>query len=110
MLTQLRVRPIAPVAALLLAVPWWQAGAQSRGAMDSVVITPGAQYRAGGLHRFFFGTRYRALWTTPIKVPVLDLAHYAGGLKPTRKGGGQQTRSLRFTGGDGREYAFRSVF
>jgi hypothetical protein len=80
-----------------------------RPSSDSVTVTPGAQYRAGGLHQFFFGSRYRKLWTTPIRVPVLDLQHFAGGLKPTRKGGGQQTRSLRFTGADGREYAFRSV-
>jgi surface antigen Omp85-like protein len=110
MLMPYRFRHVASVAALLLAVSWSGAGAQARPARDTVVVTPGAQYRAGGLHRFFFGTRYRALWTTPIAVPVLDLAHYAGGLKPTRKGGGQQTKSLRFTGGDGREYAFRSVF
>src|SRR6266545_644630 len=109
MLMPFRFRRVAPIAALLLAVSWGGAEAQARRARDTVVITPGAEYRAGGLHRFFFGTRYRDLWTTPITVPVLDLAHYAGGLKPSRTGGGQQTRSLRFTGGDGREYAFRSV-
>ncbi len=82
--------------------------AQGAGA-DSVTVVPGAQYRAGGLHRFFFGTRYRELWTTPIRVPVLDLTRYAGGLTPTERGGGQQTKSLRFRGGDGREYQFRSL-
>src|ERR1041384_3292930 len=105
----LRSGSVGSLAALLLALPAAGAVAQSPAARDSVTITPGAQYRAGGLHRFFFGTRYRALWTTPIRVPVLDLARYAGGLKPTRKGGGMQTKSLRFLGADGREYAFRSV-
>jgi hypothetical protein len=105
----LRSGSVVSLAALLLALPAAGAVAQSPAARDSVTITPGAQYRAGGLHRFFFGTRYRALWTTPIRVPVLDLARYAGGLKPTRKGGGMQTKSLRFLGADGREYAFRSV-
>jgi hypothetical protein len=104
-----RARSGATVAALLLAVPWSGAGAQSRGAGDSVVVTPGAEYKAGGLHRFFFGSRYRRLWTTSLRLPVLDLQHFAGGLKPLRKGGGQQTSSLRFAGADGRQYAFRSV-
>jgi len=76
---------------------------------DSVVVTPGAHYRAGGLHVLFFGQHYRDLWTTPIKVEVLDLSTFAGGLRPTRRGGGKQTRSLRFKAADGREYQFRSL-
>ncbi len=74
-----------------------------------VTVTPGAHYAAGGLHRFFFGNHYRELWATPITVPVLDLATYGGGLRPTRRGGGKQTKSLRFVGADGRKYAFRSL-
>ncbi|MFL5493088.1 MAG: hypothetical protein ACJ8DC_01770, partial [Gemmatimonadales bacterium] len=69
------------------------AGASS----DTVVITPGARYRAGGLHTLFFGKHYRDLWATPIRVEVLDLSRFAGGLRPTKRGGGKQTRSLRFT-------------
>jgi len=76
---------------------------------DSVVVVPGEIYRAGSFHRFLLGDNYRDLWTTPIKVPVLDLAGFRGGLKPTKKGGGAQTRSLRFKAADGSEWAFRSV-
>jgi hypothetical protein len=75
----------------------------------TVTIAPGSQYRASGLHRLFFGSHYRDLWATPIKVDVLDLATFDGGLTPTRKGGGKQTKSLRFKSKEGREYAFRSV-
>ena len=79
-------------------------------AQDSVVsVVPGPQYGTGWLHRFFFGKHYRELWTTPIRAPVLDLDTFAGGLTATRRGGGQQTRSLRFKGEDGREYQFRSI-
>jgi hypothetical protein len=74
-----------------------------------VTIVPGAHYRAGGLHRALFGAHYRDLWTTPIRVEVLDLATFAGGLTPTRRGGGKQTKTLRFDGRDGRKWAFRSV-
>ena len=76
---------------------------------DSVVIVPGAHYRAGPLERWLFGTHYRALWTTPITVPVLSLGTYAGGLRPVERGGSMQTKSLRFKGADGREYVFRST-
>jgi hypothetical protein len=83
--------------------------APASGHPDSVVVTPGAHYRAGGLHVLLFGRHYRDLWTTPIKVEVLDLSTFAGGLRPTRRGGGMQTRSLRFKAADGREYQFRSL-
>lgn len=74
-----------------------------------VTIAPGAHYRASGLHRALFGAHYRDLWTTPIRVEVLDLATYAGGLAATRRGGGKQTRTLRLESPDGRKWAFRSV-
>jgi hypothetical protein len=90
------------------------AGAQNEVVMpgavpESVVVTPGPAYDASGLHRFFFGDHYRDLWTTPIRVELLDLHHFAGGLTPLKRGGGQQTRSLRFNGADGRQYQFRSL-
>jgi hypothetical protein len=76
---------------------------------DSVSIAPGAQYAAGGLHQFFFGKSYRTLWKTPLRVPVLDLARFAGGIKPTKLSGGKQTKSLRFETQNGQEWVFRSV-
>jgi hypothetical protein len=72
-------------------------------------IAAGTGYRAGGLHRFLWGDNYRRLWTAPITVPVLDLAGYAGGLRPTGTGGGRQTLSLHLEAADGREFSFRSV-
>jgi len=106
------------------AMRWWAARAlllggialpARLGAQDAspaphdTIVTPGAHYAAGGLHRWLFGAHYRDLWTTPVRVPVLDLRRFAGGLRPTGRGGGKQTRSLRFEGADGREYAFRSL-
>lgn len=75
----------------------------------TVKVIPGAHYTASGLHRFFFGNHYRDLWATPVTVRVLDLETYAGGLRPTRRGGGKQTKSLRFASADGRKFAFRSL-
>ncbi|HET7233593.1 MAG TPA: hypothetical protein VFJ16_26510, partial [Longimicrobium sp.] len=79
------------------------------GAQGTTTVTAGERYRAGGLHQWLLGSSYRDLWATPIAVPVLDLSTFAGGLTPAGTGGGNQTKSLRLRGGDGREYAFRSV-
>jgi hypothetical protein len=72
-------------------------------------VIPGKHYEAGGLHRFFFGAHWRDIWTTPVSVPVVDLQKYGGGLTPTEKGGGLQTKSLKFKGGNGTEYKFRTL-
>jgi len=69
----------------------------------------GPQYEAGAVYRFLFGREYRGLWTTPITVPVLDLASFAGGLTPAGRTGGQQTRTLRLRNPEGREFFFRSI-
>ncbi len=79
-------------------------------AKDSVTLVSSTKYEKGAIHRFLFGDNYRDIWATPIKVPVLDIADFAGGLKPTETGGGMQTRSLKFKGADGREYTFRPVY
>lgn len=76
---------------------------------DSSTVVAGAHYQGGGLRRFFLGKTYRDLWATPIRVPLLNLESFAGGLTPTKTGGGNQTRSLRFLGADGLEYVFRLV-
>ena len=76
---------------------------------DSVTIAAGPDYEAGGLHRKLLGDNYRDVWTAKIKVPVLDLQRFGGGLKPTKTGGGAQTKSLRFVAPDSSEWVFRSV-
>ncbi|TRX46450.1 BamA/TamA family outer membrane protein [Fulvivirga sp. M361] len=69
----------------------------------------GGNYPAKGMKKFLFGSRYRPSWNQPVRVPYLDLATEKQGLKVYEKGGGRQTTSLKMKGGDGREYAFRSV-
>src|SRR4051812_23720346 len=99
------------VAALAAAAPAraQAPAAPTPAAPESASVAPGIQYRAGPLPPALLGTDYRALWATPIRVEVLDLDRFAGGLKATERGGGLQTRSLRFAGADGREYVFRSL-
>ncbi len=86
-----------------------QSGPDSTSPGDPRRVAPGPQYDAGWLHRLFFGNHYRDLWTTPIEAPLLDMGGFAGGLKVTQRGGGQQTKSLRLEGADGKEYQFRSI-
>src|SRR5437773_11970449 len=69
------------------------AGATEPTALRPVTMTAGAQYRAGWLHRWLLGAHYRDLWTTPLQVDVVDLAHFGGGLTPLKRGGGRQTKS-----------------
>ncbi len=69
----------------------------------------GARYEAGGFKRWFLGGGYRDVWATPIRLPVLDLDGTAGGLTPVETGGYGQTFTLEFLGGDGLEYAVRSI-
>lgn len=96
-----------PVRALAQAPP---GTTESSGAPSTTVrLSAGARYRAGRLHRLVLGEDYRALWTTPIDVSVLDLRREGGGLTPTIRGGSMQTNSLRFDGADGREYVFRPL-
>lgn len=76
---------------------------------SNVRVIPGKQYDAGWFHKLFLGEHWRDLWTTEISAPVIDLNKFAGGLTPTKKGGGLQTKSLRLKGNDGNEYKFRSI-
>lgn len=99
---------IGPRIASLAVTLTLAAPATARAQRDTTVVA-GEHYRAGALHRFFFGGDYRALWTTPVAVRLLDLHTFGGGLRPTTAGGGQQTKSLRFRGADGFLYGFRSV-
>ena len=83
--------------------------AQQNPPKDSITIIPGEEYDAGWFYEFLFGAHWRNVWTTPLKVEVLNLETFAKGLTPIKKGGGFQTKSLRFKGNDGQIWKFRSV-
>jgi hypothetical protein len=81
---------------------------------ESVTVVSGRHYDANWLHARILGENYRTVWTTPIRVPILDLCSFAGGLTvipraDTALSGGKQTLSIRLRGANGREYVFRSV-
>jgi hypothetical protein len=66
---------------------------------------PGSHFKTNGGKIFWMGANYRQEWNTPVTVPVLNLA----GLKPVKRGGGKQTKSLRMEDASGRQYSIRSV-
>jgi hypothetical protein len=72
-------------------------------------IVAGKEFERGGTWRYWFGDGYRKAWTTPVELPVLDLATEAGGLTPLRQVGGFQTEGLAMKGADGCGYTFRKL-
>ena len=76
---------------------------------ESVTVVPGPEYRVSGVRRLLGGARYRSVWTAPIRVRVMDLERFGGGLTPLYHGGGQETVSLHMRGANGIEYVLRSI-
>ena len=93
-------------AILLIIIPSFFVSAQQ--GKDSASAT-GSHFKISGSRSFWMGANYRKEWNTPIKVPVLNLATEKGGLKPVKRGGGKQTKSLRLADPNGREYTIRSI-
>jgi len=84
-------------------------GASSPPAIKDTVLAANKGYEAGGFQRLMMGDTYRDLWTTPIRAPILDLRRFAGGLRPTKRGGGAESHNLRFMAADSSEYVFRTI-
>lgn len=97
-------RALAGAAMLVLCAGW----AQAQSTADSVTVRSSTAYQRSAFWRALFGTTWRPVWNAEIKVPVLDLATFAGGLEPFKQGG-NQSKTLRLRGANGRVYSFRSV-
>ncbi|MDX5346475.1 MAG: hypothetical protein LPK19_04450, partial [Hymenobacteraceae bacterium] len=76
---------------------------------DSVLAVAGKHYDKSKLHELLFGKHYRDIWATPIQVKVFNADTAFGGLRVTEKGGGMQTKSIKFKDQEAREYALRSI-
>lgn len=76
---------------------------------DSTTVKAGNQYNVPPARYFWLGKNYRQVWNTAIKAPVFDISTERGGLTVVKRGGGQQTRSLRLQDAEGREYVLRSI-
>lgn len=76
---------------------------------DSMTVVAAPYYKAGSFKKWLLGKNYRQEWTTPIRVEVFDISKEKGGLKPTKRGGGMQSRSIRLEDAKGKEYVLRSI-
>ncbi len=76
---------------------------------DSVWAVAGRHYDRSWFHRLFWGNHHRDSWSTPVKLPVFDVAKVNGGMEVVKKGGGYQTSSFQLQDSLGRIYAFRSI-
>ena len=62
-----------------------------------------------GFFKTMWGERYRKYYGTKVKAPTVNLDTLFGGLKPVRKGGGHQSKSLRLRHKNGKEYVMRAL-
>lgn len=76
---------------------------------DSITVMANEKLKGSGISKLLVGNNYRKEWVQPVTVPILDLGKELGGLKPIRKGGGKQTKSLRLQDVNGKEWALRSI-
>ncbi|WP_295982423.1 metallophosphoesterase [uncultured Algibacter sp.] len=62
-----------------------------------------------GFYKYIWGERYRTYYGAKVIVPTVNLDTLFGGLTPTRKGGGHQSKSLQFINKDGKRYVMRAI-
>lgn len=60
-------------------------------------------------YTFLWGKRYRQSYSTPVEAPTVNLDTLFGGLQPVRKGGGNQSKTLRLATKNGQEYVMRAL-
>jgi len=77
--------------------------------IDRVSIPAGPQFKANGWKQFWWGKHWRPEWLKPVAFPLFNMDTTAGGLTPTKRGGGHQTKSLRMLNPAGKEYILRTI-
>lgn len=60
-------------------------------------------------YKFLWGERFREEYSKPVLAKSVNLDTLFGGLTPVRKGGGNQSRSLRLMDKDGKQYVMRAL-
>jgi hypothetical protein len=104
---------------LLLIIAWARysraqggspASAQKKQFPDSAIVQVHASYNnVNGFHRWLFGENFRQEWAAKVKLPVIRISEFQGGLHPLQYGGGMETKSIRMQDKAGREWVIRSV-
>ncbi|MEO1009744.1 MAG: metallophosphoesterase [Bacteroidota bacterium] len=77
-------------------------------AMEASIYTE-EEIDKSGFFKTLWGERYRKYYATKVKAQTVDLDTLFGGLKPIRRGGGNQSKSLRLRHKSGKEYVMRAL-
>ncbi|TAI47974.1 metallophosphoesterase [Flagellimonas allohymeniacidonis] len=78
-------------------------------AFKTASIYPEELMDKSGFHKWLWGERYRNYYGIKVKAPTVRLDTLYGGLTVVRKGGGNQSSSLRLKDKDGRQYVMRAL-
>jgi len=65
--------------------------------------------KVGFMHKLILGEHYSNLYLKEYKFDVLDLSKFQGGMTPIKRGGGNQTNSLRLEDTKGRQWSMRAL-
>lgn len=76
---------------------------------QSASIYTEEETKKSGFGTFLWGERYRKLYSKKVSAPTVNLDTLFGGLKPVRKGGGNQSKSLRLEDKNGTQYVMRAL-
>ncbi len=76
---------------------------------DLIPHVANPNYSAGAVKKKILGELYRDTWTDTVYIPVLNMDSIAGGLIALQKGGGMQSKSIRYEGANGVQYVSRSI-
>ena len=72
-------------------------------------VIAGQEYKSSKWHEMLWGEDYRKEWSTPVRIPVLNLDSAYGGLTPLKLGGGRQTMTIHVKDSQGKRWVLRSV-
>ncbi|WP_298370138.1 metallophosphoesterase [uncultured Lutibacter sp.] len=75
----------------------------------SASIYTEAEIKKSAFFKTLWGQHYRTYYGTKVNAPIVLLDTLMGGLKPIRKGGGNQSRSVRLEDKNGKEYVMRAL-
>lgn len=77
---------------------------------DTVMASTYSKYNeVKKFHRQMIGENFRDAWAKEVKLPVIRLSEYKGGMTYRKMGGGHQTINMRLRDTLGNQYALRSV-
>jgi Calcineurin-like phosphoesterase len=80
-----------------------------KNAVTKAAIYKNSETEKSKTYRFFWGERYRKYYSLPVTTNVAYLDTLKGGLIPIRKGGGNQSKSLRLKTKEGKQYVMRAL-